>query len=147
MSYSTIEDLLEEFSDAELARISGDPDGAVIDTIRVKHAIEAADAVIDSYLSGSYDVPFSGEINPIIRKISLDLTVGNLYDYHHKNSMVPSTIIYRKLNAFKLLKEMQKGNLRLAGTAPGTDAPPLILSNKETTERIFTNDLLDQFSK
>jgi phage gp36-like protein len=146
MAYSSLENLLEEFSDQELARLTGDPEGLIIDTSRIAWAQNNADAMIDSHLAASYEVPFTGEINPIIRKISVDLTIGNLYDYHYKNSLVPSTIIWRKLNAVKLLGQIRDGNLKLTGTRPGTNAPPLLLSNKENSERIFSEVLLDKFS-
>jgi phage gp36-like protein len=147
MAYSSDDDLLKEFSEQELARLTGDPSGATINTDRTDYARANADALIDSYLYGRQDVPFSEPVNPLINKISNDLTVSNLYDFAYRNSSVPGTVTWRKISAIKLLKDIQVGIVSLIGTTPGTNAPGIIISNKDELDKLFPDEILDEFSE
>ncbi|MBI5325026.1 MAG: DUF1320 domain-containing protein [Ignavibacteriae bacterium] len=145
MAYSTIEDLLNEYSESELAVLTGDPTGQTINEDRIDYACGNAEALIDAYLYGRFDVPFTGEINPIIKKISVDLTINNLYEIAYSRTTVPSTITWRKINAVKMLKDLQSGLVSMTGSSPGVNAPPPIISNKTENDEIFDDELLDQF--
>jgi phage gp36-like protein len=145
MAYSTNDDLLNEYSESELAILTGDPTGQTINEDRIDYARSNADALIDAYLYGRFDVPFTGEINPIIKKISVDLTVNSLYEIAYSRTTVPSTITWRKINAVKMLKDMQQGIVSMTGSNPTVNAPPPIITNKEADDEIFDKELLDQF--
>ncbi len=145
MAYSSDEDLLKEFSESDLAVLTGDSTGTTINTDRTAYARNNADTMIDSYLHGRFDVPFIEEINPIIKKISVDLTIALLFEIAYCKTTVPSTITWRRINALKMLKDIQAGLVSLTRTTPATDAPPPIISNKNGSERIFSDDLLDTF--
>lgn len=142
MAYSTDADLLLEFSEEELARLTGDATGAEFSEERTAHARLNADAMIDSYLVGRYPVPFTAPIDPIIRKISIDLTIGNLYETAYRNSAFPATVLWRRLNAQRLLKEIQRGEAFLLNYTASSTAPPAILTNNRSG-RDFTDELLD----
>lgn len=146
MAYSTINDILSEMSQSELARLTGDPQGEEINEERVNSAIFYADTLIDASLIGRYDVPFEGDVDPLISKISLDLSLGNLYEFAYSKTAIPLTIYKRKQNAMDLLKELQHGKVNLLTSAPGTSSPPLIVSNKSKVKRIFDDDKLNIFS-
>ena len=145
MAYSTNDDLLKEFSTAELAKITGDPTGQQINEERIDNARKNADSTIDSYLYARYAVPFSAPVPDIIVKISVDLTVANLYDYSYRTGTVPATVTWRKITATKQLKDLQAGDMSLPGTNPGTDTVPLIISNKDENSKIFSEGILDKF--
>jgi len=145
MAYSTNDDLLNEYSESELAVLTGDPTGQTINEDRLDYARENAEALINAYLYGRFDVPFTGEINPIIKKISVDLTVNNLYEIAYSRTTVPSTITWRKINAVKMLKDMQAGIVSLTGSNPTVNAPPPIISNKTKNDRKFTDQQLSLF--
>lgn len=145
MTYSTNDDLLKEITTAELARLTGDRTGQNIDTDKTDYARSNADGLIDAYLYGRYNIPFEGPIDPVIKKLSIDLTISNLYEYYYKNSTIPTTIVWRRLNALKLLKDIQEGCVSLQNLSAGTNAPPPIVCNKSEDDRIFNDDVLDEF--
>jgi len=145
MAYSFDSDLLKEFSESDLAKLTGDPTGTTVDSSRIAYARINADALIDSYLSGRYDVPFTTTIDPIIAKLSLDLTVANLYDYSNHRTSVPNTVVWRKLNAMQLLKDIQRGNVFLNTGASLSGKENAIISNKTEDDRYFSKDLFQQF--
>ncbi len=145
MAYSTDEDLLNEFTNEELARITGDSTGQTIDSDRLSYARSNADALIDSYLYGRYNVPFQSPIDPIIKKMSLDLTVVNLYEYAYRNTILPNAVSWRKIYAMKLLKDLQSGIVSLQNVTSGVNAPPPIISNKSGGERYFDKEAMDKF--
>ena len=145
MGYSSNEALLLEFSGQELARLTGDSTGALIDYDRIDYARYMADSVIDSYLSGRYSVPFVSVIPALIEKISTDLTVANLYDYAYRSTSVPQTVTWRKINVMKLLRDVQSGIVSIGMGTHGSNVPPAIESNKTVSDKLFTDDLLDQF--
>ena len=142
MAYSSDTDLLKEISEAELARLTGDTSGQTIDTDRTDYARENADALIDAYLFGRYDVPFTGDIDPIIKKVSIDLTLANLYDFAYSKATVPSTITWRKINAVKLLKDIRSGDVALVNIGIGIGTPPAILSNNNPMKRKYHKRIL-----
>ncbi len=145
MPYSNDNDLFMEFSEEELARLTGDPTGEIVNAERINHARDHADSLIDSYLYDRYSVPFTAPVPQIIHKLSNDLTVVNLYDFAYKNSSVPNTIVWRKINAVKLLKEIRAGNVSIVGADHGTSAPPPIVTNRSDKQRRFDEDTLDRF--
>ncbi len=145
MAYSTNDDLLKEYSESELAILTGDPTGLTINQDRLNYARDNAEAMINAYLYGRFDVPFTGGINPIIKKISVDITIALLYEISYNRTTVPSTITWRKINAVKMLKDLQAGNVSLTGSHPAMNAPPPLISNKTGNDRIFDEELLDQF--
>lgn len=145
MPYSADSDLLKEFSNSDLAKLTGDPSGSTIDAERTAYARQNADALIDAYLYGRYSVPFTSPVDPIIKKLSIDLTVVNLYDYAYRNSSLPNAVVWRKLNGVKLLKEIRAGNVALINSDFGTDAPPPIIAGNSRDERFFSDEKLDVF--
>ena len=144
MGYCTSEDILLEISSADLARLTGDASGQTINYTKIDYAIGNADAVINSFLYGRYPIPFQDVIDPVIRKLSLDLTIANLYEYAYAKTIMPQTIVYRRLNALRMLKDVQAGFVSLLDANLGTQPPPLI-SNKTAEDRLFTEELLNEF--
>lgn len=144
MAYSSNEDLLLEFSESELARLTGDLTGVEINEGRTDYARANADSIIDTYLFGRYKVPLEAPIDGIIRKISNDLTVFNLYEFAYRNSIVPSAVSWRRFNTLKLLKELQLGNIALV-SAGLTASPPFMHSNKSGSIPLFNKSTMDDF--
>lgn len=147
MSYSTNEDLLYEFSESELAILTGDPTGTTVDWDRVSFARDSSARTIDTYLKGVYEVPFKEEPVPsLIRKLSIDLTVVFLYEIAYKNSSVPNSIVWRRIYAIKMLKDMRDGLITLSDGENVLNLPETILTNKLSSDKIFPDNILDQFS-
>ena len=59
MAYTIETDLLNEFSVAELARLTGDSTGSMIDSDKVALAADSAQAEIDSYLNNNFSAILS----------------------------------------------------------------------------------------
>ncbi len=146
MPYSNENDLYYEYDFVDLNRISGSADDQVLDIARVLHAIEMGDAVIDGFLFGRYDVPFNGTIDPLIRKLSIDLAIANLFEYEYSKTGMPNTIVWRRINALRLLKDIQEGKVTLKGSSPGTNSPPPIVSNKTAADKYFSAGLMNRFN-
>ncbi len=146
MPYSNENDLYLEVGFIELNRLSGSPDDQVLDIARVDHAVAMADAVIDGFLFGRYDVPFTGTIEPLIKKLSIDLAAANLFEYQYSKTGMPNTVVWRRINALRLLKDIQEGKVVLKGHSPGTNSPPPIISNKTSSDKYFSDDLMNRFS-
>lgn len=114
MSYSTDSQLLKELSNSELAVLTGDSTGSTVDQNKIDQARFHADTLIDTFLYGRYGVPFE-EPPAIINKLSIDLTIVSLYENTYKDAALPYVIVYRKLDAMKLLDKIQNGILKLEG--------------------------------
>ena len=110
MPYISTNDLLTQISSNDLAKLCGDPTGANIDEIKVGAAIASADSLINAYLSGRYAISESTNEH-LIKHISTELTIFNLYSYKYVNSFVPSEILSRKLDAIKLLDDIYRGKI------------------------------------
>jgi len=145
MAYSSESDLLKEFTATDLARLTGSQESVGYNSEKIAHARANADTIIDAYMHGRYENLIEGGVDPIINKISVDLTVANLFEYSYSRSMVPQTIITRKNAALRLLKELQTGTACLQTAMPGTNAPPPIISNKTGNTRLFSEEKLEQF--
>lgn len=145
MAYSSDSDLLKEFSQSELARLTGDSTGQNIDTGRITYARINADAVIDAFLTGRFKTPLTNPIDSIIKKLSVDLTVANLFEYASCRTAVPNTIVWRRINAVKMLKELQSGGMSLSSVSAGTSAPPPIVSNKKESDRIYDDEVWKKY--
>jgi phage gp36-like protein len=140
MAYTSQTDLLNEFTVAELARLTGDSTGTTIDSDKVSLAADSAQAEIDTYLNNNYEVPFA-EPPSIISVISHELTVYNLFSFAYKNTEIPEQIKWRRINNLSILKQIQKGNLLMIGI----NKPKMILTNKTNEDKIFVDNLIDYF--
>ena len=144
MPYTTTEELVESFSLYDLARLTSDPSGIVLDEYKVATAIESAAAVIDSYLGSRYHVPFTYPCDPIIKKISVDLAFSSICEYHYHLTSLPQTIAIIHDNAIKLLELIQSGQLSLIIHTEG-NAKVNIISNKSGVGRRFSPGQLEHF--
>lgn len=140
--YTSLAELLKEFTPEELARLSGDPSGSNINQARINYAIENACNMIDSFLRERFNVPFQ-PVPTMIKFIATELTIANLYEYHNHNGFLPPTIAKRKSYAMYLLRQVQNGDLQMDKTEG--QQRPVLISNKERNNRIFDTDLLDNF--
>ncbi len=139
MNYSTDDDILLEMSEEELARLTGDSTGVTVDCEQIESARNASDELITSYLSNKYIITdlFT---NPLITKISVDLTIAVLYEQSKKTSMLPETIAARKKSALSILERIRKGEILISGARTRT-----IFSNLTGT-RIFDKQTLSEYS-
>lgn len=145
MDYSTNDDILKQISEDELAVLTGDDTGAAVDWERVEYARGNADGLINSYLWDRYPVPLSDPVPAIVSWLSAELTVINLFQYSYKDTALPNAAVWRKIDAMKLLRQLQDGTVALMLTGENPPNSPLLLSNKTGNNRLFSDDVLEQF--
>ncbi len=141
MNYIELNDLLKEFSVAELARITGDPSGNTINTLRVELAIKLAQAEIDAFLSHNYQLPLQS-VSDLIKIIAFELTVYNLYSQFYKNSEIPEQTKWRRLNAISILKLIKSNDVMLDNPRKNSR---IITKNTDETNEFELNNLRIEF--
>jgi len=131
MLYIDVNDVSKEISPTDLAYLTGDKTGLVVDQDRVTHAINNASALVNSRLIGIYETPFILPVDEMIYQITLDLTITNLYEYEYRETFIPVPIIQRKMFALKKLKQIQNGEISLM-KGEKYDAGKSIIFNKKS---------------
>ncbi|MDR3055253.1 MAG: DUF1320 domain-containing protein [Zoogloeaceae bacterium] len=131
MNYANPQDLILAFGEQELIQLT-DRDNvppAVVDTFRVEGAIDAAQGVVDGYVSQRYALPISGcddwrggaekVAPPLLRRLTVDIARYYLYD-----DLAPEHEVYRRYKSSeKDLERIADGSLLLScplGDSPGT---------------------------
>jgi len=109
MSYSTDNDLLAEVSEYDLAKLTGDSSGTTVDYDRIERSRADADSIINGYLMGRYEVPLPIPYDPLIVKLSIDLTMVHLFEFAYSKSSMPNTMVWRRINALKILSGLTTG--------------------------------------
>lgn len=145
MPYCEIQDISAEFKQEELARLTGDSSGTTIDESRITLAIERAEAIVNAYLEKRFSIPLSSEQAPFLKQICVSLAVNSLYEMKYKVTSIPESVMYRRRNAVNFLKLLSSGDISLASTVHGESAPPMLITNKKTDDRLFNKDVLDKF--
>jgi phage gp36-like protein len=112
-------ELVDELSHSGLALLAGDPTGTVVNQPKVDAAIRMASNLIDTYCYPRYAVPLT-PMPELIRDLATALTIYNLYMFAKRDDLISSTIIYRKIDAIKLLNDISEGKLKLDTTPLGS---------------------------
>lgn len=145
MAYSTQSDLLEQISEDELIELTDDAAAGVVDTDAVTRAIVDADAEIDGYCGKRHTVPFT-TVPEIIRKLSVDLSIFNLYA-RRSHLEVPDSRQKRYDAAIRFLRDVARGIVSLGeddpeGSPPDSNAPEMASTNPT---RVFSRDTMSGF--
>ncbi len=139
MAYCTKDDLLKQISDEILIQLTDDYDAGVVDDSIVADHIASADAEIDGYCGLRYTLPFS-PVPTIIKKLSVDITIYNLYG---RRETVPESRSKDYDNAVKLLQNVAKGLVTLGADAPVETSTDTVKVSSE--DRVFTREKLEGF--
>lgn len=115
MAYCTIADMQGRFDEYELIELSN-PGGSVIDENVINQAILDAEAEIEAYLGGRYDLPLD-PVPKILVPIACKLTRYYLYDNAPTEAVEKS---YQ--DAIRTLKDVAKGTIRLGISTDGNTA-------------------------
>ena len=144
--YCTIDDLLKEFNQTELEELTGYTINTTNYTDRIDAAIENASSFIDVYLYEKYHTPFSEPMPELIKIIAIDLSIYNIYENALKSTEIPKTIVWRKIEAVRLLKDLKNGELTLNNTFDYDSATnKQIIINKTQQDKFFTDDILNRY--
>lgn len=118
MAYCTQADLLMQISENDLIQLTDDAGAGAVDTDVVDRAIADADAEIDAYCGGRYEVPFA-TVPAVVRKTAVDIVLYNLCGRQPLGDMDERTRRYEA--ALRLLREVARGTASLGAGAPSTD--------------------------
>lgn len=139
MGYCTLAELTDRFGETLLIDLSH-RDGArpaAPDAALFARVIADADALIDSYLKGRYQLPIAGAVPPVLTDLSLAISI-----YKAHASVVAEKFRKDFEDALKTLKDIASGAARLdvAGAEPAASGA----SGARITdrERPFTEDNL-----
>lgn len=123
MAYSNNDDLLISINSSELARITG---GSEIDYDKVNQARSNADSIIDAYLFSRISIDME-DIPNLLCKISVDLTLVNLFENYYSFSDVPNTIQRKRRDSINLLRDIALSKINLY---PENSNKILVIKNK-----------------
>lgn len=142
MAYCTVAEVKAMFDDATLAGMTDEDGTGLIDNDTITSAIETADGIIDGYLASRYTVPLSAPIPGLVNLLSADIAVYRLYVGHMVTRMTDAV---RQMyeDAIAALTKLSKGEIMLPAVTP--DGANSFLTNKVTTDRVFSSTLLAGF--
>ena len=112
-------EIINELTHQGLAILTGDPTGTNINQQKVDAAILYASNIIDVYCYARYEVPLS-PVPMIILDIATSLAIYYLYVFEKRDDLITAVIIYRKLDAFKMLRDIAEGRLHIETTEKGS---------------------------
>lgn len=141
MPYATLQELTDRFSQRLLQQLTDratPPAGAIDETI-VDRALSDADATIDGYLAGRYQLPLS-EVPPLVVDLAQVIAIYKLHPF------APDPKIAKDYDqAIATLRDISKGVVRLP--AAGVEPEALSASGVRTNDRDrpFTPDNLRGF--
>lgn len=121
------------------------PDQGIID-----REIARVTGTIDGYLRNRYILPLS-EVPPELAGYAEDMAIARLYSCLPERT-VPEDVARNAKAAMDWLKDVQKGNvtLSIATLPPASTGEPgttgFFKTSKQSSDRIFSDATLDQFS-
>ncbi|MGE5607419.1 MAG: gp436 family protein [Bacteroidota bacterium] len=143
MSYCVLDDLKKQVSEQVLVGLTDDESLEIKQEI-VDSAIRDADAEINGYARTQYDVPFN-PVPEIIRKLSVDISLYNLFSRRGFDKDKDANIVDRYKAAIRFLENLAKGVVTVGVTSGHpAPAPPQGVEIKSDT-RIFSRDSMKGF--
>ena len=114
MSYAGQQDLIDRFGAGELQELADRDNDGVIDAAVVADALADADALIDSYIAGRYDLPLAAT-PPRLIDVASDIGRYKLY-----KDEPTETVATRYKDAVSFLRDVSAGkaSLDVGGAAP-----------------------------
>lgn len=117
MAYSTYNDILANFGEDELSKVTSSESP---DTDKIANTIVIADSYIDAYLIGRVNIN-QEQVPDIIRKISSDLAYVLLCEYYYSYLDTPNSVIRMKRDIFELLSAFANGSIKLANASSASN--------------------------
>lgn len=111
--------------------------------LAVVQAIGDADTLINAYLSGRYTVPIAAPIPPMVRQISANLALCNLYD-RRRELDVPEGIAARRKRFVQVLTDIKTERADIPELTTVAIAPAAFLVSKTAADEIFSDELLSR---
>lgn len=143
MPYSTLTDISNAITESSVLQLTDDEGVNEINESRVSAAISFADELINGYLRSRYTLPL-GSTPPMIKDLSVNIAVYKLYDRRFPANM-PDSIQKKYDGSIKLLESIQKGIISLGVEAVSEPAEGGFKTNKTSSDRIFSKEILDNY--
>lgn len=143
MSYCTLSDLKAAISEAKLVQFTDDENLGSINVARITQAIASADTLIESYLRGKHQVPLTTALDRM-RQLSIDFTIFFLYKRRREFDM-PQSVDDDYMRNVSYLKSIAKGEILLDTPTDIPNTGLIIQTNKDSSSRVFTSDILGGF--
>jgi len=138
MPYTTLEQLNFRYGESLVISLTdrGEAATGAVDVDTVDQAIADADAMIDGYLKGRYQLPLA-EVPPQVEALSRAISIWNLHIYD-----APKQIEAGYRDALTQLRDISKGiiTLDVAGIEPKTNSSQGVMTTDR--ERPLTEDSL-----
>ncbi len=139
MAYCTLTDMLDQIEEADLRELTDDENLGLVSGQRVLKAIADADAEINGYCGKRYRVPFD-PVPDLIRKISVDIAVYNLFA--RRNRPTPQDRRDRYRDAIAFLRLVAAGSGTLGEDDPSGSPAPAERPTMTGPARIFSREKL-----
>lgn len=138
MPYATKQDLIDRFGEAELLLLTDRTAAGVVDDEVLGLALADAEAEIDAFLGGRYQLPLV-EVPPVLARVAADLTRYRLFAGNPTE-----TVKQRYQDAVRFLRDLASGEAVLPGQSGVTQATA---GGPEFSapDRVFTADSLEDF--
>ena len=139
MPYAVKQDLIDRFGERELVQVTNPetPDAEAIDDTVLTRALSDADAEIDGYLIGRYELPFDTAPAVLVRS-ACDIARYHLYD-----DRVTEQVQRRYDDVVKFLAAVSKGDISLGVDV--ADAPTSGGAQSSGGSREFTRAGLSDY--
>ncbi|QUO43451.1 DUF1320 domain-containing protein [Brevibacillus composti] len=117
--YCTIDDLLTQIDKSKLIELTNDRADPAVDENgqeiihegNAKSAIDAATAVVNTYVAMRYPVPLS-PVPPIVNKLTVDIAIYNLFTRHYNDE--DNVFVRRYRDAIRLLEKIAADEVKLS---------------------------------
>ncbi|MHB1183393.1 MAG: gp436 family protein [Desulfobulbia bacterium] len=132
--YGSKQDMIDRYGEEELIQLTDRVDAGIIDDTVLDQARADADAEIDGYLAGRYQLPLA-EVPPSLVRVACEITRYHLYD-----DAVTDNVKDRYDNAVRFLRALAKGDVTMVqstGAAADTSESAGV-AEFETSRSVFT---------
>jgi len=136
MAYATLQDMKDRYDESELIQLTDRVNVTVIDVTVLNAKFADADALIDGYLQGKYDLPILDTPQNIVR-IACALTRYFLYRDDR-----PDAVEQDYKDAIKYLSDVSRGIIQLGLTNSNTEILQTAAPTVDAEERIFSRTQL-----
>lgn len=140
MSYATQADLVERFSEAEIAQLTDrSHEAETIDAGVVQRALEDAAAEIDGRLQPRYRLPLAS-VPRLLKNIACDIARYRLYD-----DRATDQVNKRYDDAIRLLDRIGRGEIQLGLDAADQATPTAGGVRSQASARVFSREQLADY--
>ena len=138
MSYSTINDLIARYGEAELIQLTDTTQSGTYDAAVVQQALDDADSIVNSYLAARVTVPLSAPIPGVVVIQSAKIARWFLWKDRRSDAVMQD---YN--DAIAWLKMVAQGLIPIGADAPETASSNL--PRQVSNEHVFTRDKMKDF--